>query len=84
LVQYTTISDKLVATDEDDDDLTFRLVNGPNSGTVTINPATGAFTYTPNSGPRRGGIDRFTYVASDGMKDGNVATVRIDMTNNPW
>jgi len=83
--RMSSISGKLIATDEDDDDMTFRLVGGPSSGTVTVDPATGAFTYTPNAtSMRKGGTDRFTYVANDGMKDSNVATVKIDMTNNPW
>ncbi len=64
--------------------LSYRIVGLPNSGTVTYNAATGAFVYTPNA-DRRGGTDRFTYVANDGIMDSNVATVRIDMTDNsPW
>jgi hypothetical protein len=76
------ISGRLVASDDDDDVLTFRLVTSPNSGTVAIDQATGAFTYTPDPARRGGGTDGFTYVANDGIKDSNVAVVRIDMTDN--
>ena len=79
--RMTPITSRLVATDADDDDVTFRLVSKPSSGQVTMDPATGGFTGTPDP-ERRGGVDRFSYVASDGLKDSNLATVRIDMTNN--
>jgi len=65
--------------------MTFRLVTPPSSGTVTIDPVSGGFVYTPDATSlRKGGVDRFSYVANDGMKDSNTATVRIDMSNNPW
>jgi hypothetical protein len=75
------LSNSLVATDVDDDVLTYRIITQPSTGTVTLNQATGAFVYTPNA-DRRGGTDRFTYVANDGIMDSNMATVRIDMTDN--
>ena len=39
------------------------------------NPATGAYTYTPNTG--YSGADTFTFKANDGVADSNVATVDI-------
>ena len=75
------VSNRLVGSDDDDDVLTYRIITQPGTGTVTVNQATGAFVYTPNA-DRRGGTDRFTYVANDGIMDSNIATVRIDMTDN--
>ena len=77
------ISSRLIGSDDDDDVLTFRLVTQPANGTVTYDPATGTFTYSPDPDPaHRGGTDRFTYVANDGITDSKAATVRIDMTDN--
>jgi VCBS repeat-containing protein len=60
--------------DPDGDPLTAILVNGPSHGTLTLN-ADGSFTYMPDAD--YGGSDTFTYVASDGTVDSNVATVTI-------
>ena len=53
------------------------LVSGPANGTVNLNPD-GSFTYTPNAGFV--GTDSFTYKASDGKLDSNLATVTITVT----
>ena len=54
----------LPATDPESDALTFSLVTPPAKGTLQItNPATGAFTYTPNAGAV--GYDTFTFRAAD-------------------
>ena len=58
----------------DQDLLTARLVSGPSSGTVTMNPD-GSFEYLPNLGFI--GVDNFQYVASDGVVDSNTATVSV-------
>ena len=50
------------------------LVSGPANGTVSLSPD-GSFTYTPNTGFI--GTDSFTYKASDGKLDSNLATVTI-------
>ena len=55
--------------------LTATLVSGPAHGTLTLN-ADGGFTYTPDA--NFNGTDSFTYTASDGTADSNVATVTID------
>ncbi|MBN9520410.1 tandem-95 repeat protein [bacterium] len=65
----------VVATDPDGAALTYVVVAGPANGTLTLNPATGAFTYTPNA--NYFGSDSFTFKASDGLADSNVATVSI-------
>src|SRR5262249_28654275 len=47
-------------------------------GALTLN-ADGSFDYQPD--PHFGGTDAFTYQATDGTDDSNVATVTIDVTN---
>ena len=61
-------------TDVDSPTLTAALVSGPAHGTLTLN-ADGSFTYTPDA--NFNGTDSFTYKASDGLADSNVATVTI-------
>ena len=64
----------LSATDADGDTLTYSIVDNPFRGTVNItNPATGAFIYTPSAG--QSGSDSFTFKASDGTDDSNIATI---------
>ncbi|ULU23434.1 tandem-95 repeat protein [Dyella terrae] len=64
--------------DVDGDPLTFRIVNGPQHGTLTRN-ADGSFTYTP--GYLFYGNDSFTYVANDGQLDSNVSTVSLSVAH---
>ena len=64
-------------TDPDGDPLTAVLVSGPSHGTLTLN-ADGSFTYTPAA--NFNGTDSFTYRASDGTADSNLATVTITVT----
>jgi uncharacterized protein len=61
-------------TDAESSPLTAALMSGPTHGTVTLN-ANGSFTYTPAS--NYNGPDSFTYKASDGHADSNIATVSI-------
>jgi ELWxxDGT repeat protein len=57
--------------------LTAVRVSGPTKGTLTLN-ANGTFTYRPNAGFV--GTDSFTYRASDGALQSNLATVTITVT----
>ncbi|RIA45350.1 Ig-like domain-containing protein, partial [Dichotomicrobium thermohalophilum] len=59
--------------DPDKDQLTVSLLNGPDKGSVSLDPD-GSFTYTPNANSN--GTDSFTYKLSDGLV-ADTATVRI-------
>jgi hypothetical protein len=64
----------LQASDSDSDHLTFRIVAGPSLGFVQLtDPSPGAFSYVSPTP----GTDSFTFVASDGLVDSNIATVTI-------
>jgi large repetitive protein len=67
-------------TDVENDPLTSVLVNGPASGTLTLN-ANGSFTYTPNTNFH--GTDSFTYRAHDGQTSSAPATVTITVVPVP-
>jgi hypothetical protein len=60
--------------------LTAVLVGGPAHGTLTLN-SNGSFSYTPATGYY--GTDTFTYEASDGQLDSNVATVTLAVGTPP-
>ena len=76
------------ATDADGDSVTYHLVNADGTiatadgsgnvatphGTVSLT-SDGTYTYTPDAGFV--GVDRFYYVANDGIENGNVASVTI-------
>jgi VCBS repeat-containing protein len=64
------------ATDVDGDPLAASLVAGPQHGSLTLN-ADGSFSYTPDAGYQ--GADQFSYQASDGQADSNVAVVSINV-----
>lgn len=66
--------------DPDGDPLTPVLVTPPTHGSLAFNPD-GTFTYTPEAGYVA--LDSFTYKATDGMNDSGLATVQIQVTNDP-
>ena len=62
--------------------LTFIIVSGPANGTLSsLNPNTGAVTYTPN--PNYTGADTFTFRVNNGYNNSPVATVNVAVTNIP-
>ena len=63
----------LTARDQEGSALTYRIVRGPLNGTLTGTAPN--LQYTPNK--KFLGVDRFTFVASDGTVDSAVATVAI-------
>ena len=64
--------------DPENDDLTATVYADPSHGDLTLD-SDGSFTYTPDSGYV--GTDSFTYRASDGELNSNVATVTITVTS---
>lgn len=70
------INISLVATDPDNNNLTYSTVE-VNNATVTINGSTA--NYIPNA--NWNGVDTFTYIANDGVSDSNVATVTINVAS---
>ena len=61
-------------TDSDNDALSAILAAGPSNGVLTLN-SNGGFAYTPNT--NFNGVDSFTYRASDGITNSQLATVTI-------
>ena len=61
-------------------DLTAMEVSGPTNGVLTLN-SDGSFTYTPDTNYI--GTDTFTYQASNGQTNSNIATVSLAVTTNP-
>ena len=70
-----SVSGRAVATDVDQDVLSFALKAQSKMGRVTLNAATGAFTYTPKLNVR--GVDTFKFIANDGKAISNIATVTV-------
>lgn len=82
--QVTTDADQpapvtLTATDPEGDPLTYRVATQPSHGTLAGTPP--ALSYVPATGFH--GTDAFTFVASDGILDSNVATVDIGVSDLP-
>jgi VCBS repeat-containing protein len=73
----TPLGITLTATDIDGDPLTYTVVSGPTHGALSGTAPN--LTYTPDA--NWNGTDSFTYQASDGALDSNIATVTI--TVNP-
>ncbi len=65
--------------DVDGDTLTYSLNSQASNGMVSINSATGAYTYTPNA--NFNGNDSFTFAVSDG--NGGVVTATVNLTVTP-
>jgi sugar lactone lactonase YvrE len=68
----------LVATDVDNDPLTYQVVGQPLDG--TLSGTLPSLTYTPAA--NYVGSDSFTFKANDGKVDSNIATVSITVTAN--
>ena len=84
-ISATNLSPAIVAgvLNNDDDPnpeaapLTALLVDAPANGSIVLN-GDGSFAYTPNANFI--GVDQFTYRASNGAADSNLATATIDVT----
>lgn len=66
---------QLSATDKERDALTYAIVDQPVKGTLTLDPATGEFRFTPEPGHYEDVA--FTYKANDGQADSNAAKVIV-------
>ena len=76
-----TLNGSVSALDHDGDPITFAVVDGPENGTLELDPATGGYTYTPDE--HFVGTDTFTFTANDGVADSVPGTVTIEVTNQP-
>ncbi|MGR4869610.1 tandem-95 repeat protein, partial [Variovorax sp. LARHSF232] len=72
----TDFSGRVAATDADGDTLSYAVTTQPTHGTVTIDAATGAYTYTPT--PDFNGSDSFVVTIADG--NGGTAQTTVTMT----
>jgi VCBS repeat-containing protein len=79
-VSMTRVAPGVLANDHDADAdaLSALLVAEPVHGSVTLN-TDGSFTYSPDHG--FAGLDSFTYQATDGVANSNVAAVNLYVTN---
>jgi hypothetical protein len=75
--EATPLAVTLSASDPDGDPLTYNIVSGPTGGVLSGTAPN--LVYTPNAGFT--GQDSFTFRASDGMVDSNLATVSILVTS---
>ncbi len=76
----TPLNVNVVVNDPDGPTLTYAVTMSPGLGTLTsFNTATGAFTYTPNTGAT--GLDLFTFSVTDGTNT-DTATVRISIQSS--
>jgi VCBS repeat-containing protein len=73
----TPVRGQLEATDIEDDSLMYQITVRPSKGVVTLDPATGAFTYTPF--PWKTGADHFRFKANDGIADSNPARIHLQI-----
>ena len=69
------VAGQIVASDLDGDTLAYSLATAPVNGSVTVDPATGAFVYTPDA--NFNGTDSFIVMVSDGQGGNVSSTVTI-------
>ncbi|ETR69320.1 MAG: hypothetical protein OMM_09709, partial [Candidatus Magnetoglobus multicellularis str. Araruama] len=63
----------LIASDPDNDPITYHILTNPTHGTISLTDET--VLYTPN--PNYNGPDSFTYKVNDGLSDSNTAKIMI-------
>jgi len=72
------LSANMVATDPQNDTLTYTVLGSPQNGTLQVDGADGSYTYTPNS--NWSGTDYFSFSVSDpGGNTSNTAQVTINV-----
>jgi VCBS repeat-containing protein len=72
----TAVTAQIVATDPENDALSFTLLSEPSLGAISLQPS-GAFTYTPANEVT--GMDSFTVAVSDGVNGAVIALVGINI-----
>jgi len=77
-LEDTPLSGALTGSDINGDSFTYKIISEPQKGSLTLNAATGAFSYTPSS--NLNGQDSFTYKTNDGLHDSGLATATIQIT----
>lgn len=77
-LEDTTLTGTLTGSDSNNSTLTFKIDSVPAKGMLTLNAATGAFTYIPF--PNLNGDDTFSFKTNDGLHDSIAATVTIHIT----
>lgn len=75
------IDGQLIANDIEHDPLTYSIIDQPAKGALTLNTATGTFSFVPEAGHYNDVT--FTYKANDGHADSNTATVTIKNNRPP-
>ena len=73
----TPLDITLTGSDADADELTYSIVTGPSSGSISL--IGNLATYTPN--PDYNGLDSFAFVSHDGLIDSDAATVSITVNS---
>ncbi len=76
MAQDGTLDGRVTANDADGDPLTFSVSGTASNGTASIDPTTGIWQYTPDSGYT--GSDSFSYQITDGT-DTDVVTVSVNV-----
>ncbi|MEE3664932.1 Ig-like domain-containing protein, partial [Brenneria sp. g21c3] len=77
-LEDTPISGTISASDVDGDVLSYTVGEQPKNGTLTLDAATGEYTYTPTA--NFNGNDSFTVTVADGQGGTTVSTVNIGVT----
>ncbi|WP_151835243.1 Ig-like domain-containing protein, partial [Acinetobacter ursingii] len=74
----TAVTGNVVGQDVDGDSLTYTVSTNPSHGTVSIDSATGGYTYTPNA--NYNGSDSFEVTVADGKGGSTTVTVPVTVT----
>ncbi|MEO5367843.1 MAG: DUF1566 domain-containing protein [Magnetococcus sp. WYHC-3] len=73
-----SVNGTLIASDADQNTLTYQVVSQPSQGTVTLNSTSGSYSYSARSNAT--GADSFTFKAHDGITDSNTATITVTIS----
>lgn len=80
----TPKQDTLVATDAENDALTYRIETNGSLGNVTlVDASTGEYLYTPHTLDQETDTDSFTFIANDGLDDSNLGLVTVTLNRDP-